>query len=224
MHDRQRIARATVSAILRAVPTSRLTQRALDALSRALSQSGVRHSASRTSRTSLGLVFVDVVNFSSWTARNSDREALRLLDELHACIERCVSVGKGKVIKRLGDGFFLAFPSASQAVRAAVLIDRSVTAATRELNGVRVRIAVHAGHPLASGDDFIGHDVNVASRLLEHCAPGQVVVSQVAKESAERRLRTVRFRYSKRVKLRGVGQIYSVYVAESRAARGRRSA
>jgi class 3 adenylate cyclase len=41
-----------------------------------------------------------------------------------------------------------------------------------------VRIGVHFGHPVRRGQDVIGHDVNVAARIVDLAAPGEVLVSE----------------------------------------------
>ena len=66
-------------------------------------------------------------------------------------------------MKPLGDGFLLAFPSASQAIRGALAVK---TAVDRKAEGefeLRVRIAVHAGEPAVEQDDLLGHDVNLTA-------------------------------------------------------------
>ena len=41
-----------------------------------------------------------------------------------------------------------------------------------------VRIGVHFGRPVRRGQDLIGHDVNVAARIVQLAAPGEVLVSE----------------------------------------------
>jgi class 3 adenylate cyclase len=147
---------------------------------------------------SIGIVFIDVVDFTSYTAAHGDDAGIRLLDRASGIVDRGVEIGKGVSVKKLGDGWLLAFPSPSQAVRASVHIARAARRA-----GLGLRIAVHAGSPRVDEDDLLGHDVNIAARLLEHCGPGEVVVTDDAKVRAERRLRTVRWETSRRVDVRG---------------------
>ena len=40
-----------------------------------------------------------------------------------------------------------------------------------------VRIGIHYGRSLKRGNDVIGHDVNVAARIVDLAAPGEVLVS-----------------------------------------------
>ena len=43
-----------------------------------------------------------------------------------------------------------------------------------------MRMGVHFGQPARRGDDLVGHDVNVASRIVELAAPGEVLASEAA--------------------------------------------
>jgi adenylate cyclase len=150
----------------------------------------------------VAIVFVDVADFTAITAERGDKEALRIISELAEIIERIARRMRGELVKTLGDGFLLAFPSASQGVRAAVNI-RDAVEKEKSLEA-ELRIAVHAGEPLVDQDDLLGHDVNITARLLDHCKPGGVLVSEAARELAEPRLRTIAFGRRRTVKVRGL--------------------
>lgn len=153
----------------------------------------------------VGIVFVDIADFMAFTARHGDKVAAELLSHFSDMVVRSIMPSRGECVKSLGDGFLLAFPSASQAVRGAVALNNSMT----RFNGgradpIRVRIAVHAGEPLIEGDDLLGHDVNLTARLLDHCEPGAVIVSEAAKDLAAKRLRKVRFTEVRSIKIKGL--------------------
>ena len=162
---------------------------------------------------SVGIVFVDIAGFTAYTERAGDDAAIELLARLDDMIETKVREVQGECVKHLGDGFLLAFPSASQAVRGAVSLCRTVRQkrASDPTFEVTLRIAVHAGEPLVEGDDLLGHDVNLTARLLEHCKPDHVLVSEAAKELAEKRLRSIEFGRRKVVKVRGLSSKIAVY-------------
>lgn len=162
----------------------------------------------------VGIVFVDVSGFTRFTAAHGDAAAIDLLGRLSEIVVKKTNACDGEVVKKLGDGFLLAFPSASQAVRGSV----SLRDAVRRMKAVgdfktRLRIAVHAGEPLVEGDDLLGHDVNLTARLLDHCAPDEVIVSKPAKELAERRLKKIDFGRERRVKIRGLAGRKTIYTA-----------
>jgi class 3 adenylate cyclase len=161
----------------------------------------------------IGIAFVDVADFVAYTERHGDDSAIALVNRLSEIVQAAIRPVNGAIVKRLGDGFLLAFPSASQALRGAVAIrDASGRGRGRRAEPpVDVRIAVHAGEPLIDRDDLLGHDVNLTARLLDHCRPGEVVVSEAAKELAERRLKKIRFGRRRQLKIRGLAGRVPVY-------------
>lgn len=154
----------------------------------------------------VGIVFIDVAGFTQYTADHGDDAAIELLGKLSTLISRSTRAGKGEIVKSLGDGFLLAFPSASQAVRGAVSVrDGSLALRRKDPDfPAQLRIAVHAGEPLIEQDDLLGHDVNITARLLDHCEPDEIVVSEAACELAERRLKKISFDHPREVKIRGL--------------------
>ena len=161
----------------------------------------------------LGIVFVDVANFTTFTAERGDAVASKTLSRLHRLIETAIKPMKGECVKHLGDGFLLAFPSASQAVRGSTA-NRNALRRLRDGDptfGITLRIAAHAGEPLVEQDDLLGHDVNLTARLLDHCDPGEIIVSGAAKELAERRLKKIRFKDRRVIKIRGLSTPVEVF-------------
>ena len=161
----------------------------------------------------VGIVFVDVANFTSFTAERGDKVAVQTISRLSALIHTAIKPARGECVKHLGDGFLLAFPSASQAVRGANAIraalkrpkDRGIE------RTLQVRMAVHAGEPSVEQDDLLGHDVNLTARLLDHCDPGEIIVSGAAKDLAERRLKKISFTKRRTIKIRGLTTPVTVY-------------
>lgn len=154
----------------------------------------------------VGIVFVDVVGFTTLTETRGDKVAIALLGRLERMVDKKARQAKGEVVKQLGDGFLLAFSSASQSVRFGIDL-RDAMAEERGKDptfDLMIRIAVHAGEPLVQGDDLLGHDVNLAARLLEHCKPDKILISEPAKELAERRLKRVVFGKRRMIKIRGL--------------------
>ncbi|WP_020145934.1 tetratricopeptide repeat protein [Terracoccus sp. 273MFTsu3.1] len=84
-----------------------------------------------------------------------------------------------------GDSFFVVFPTAEGAVRAAVQAQRGLQ--THGWPGderVRVRMGIHTGSPQVHDDDYVGMDVHRAARIASSAHGGQAVLSSVAAELA----------------------------------------
>jgi adenylate cyclase len=151
----------------------------------------------------VAVVFTDIEGFTSYTARHGDEAALALLADHHRATGPIVRSRGGKVVKRLGDGLMLSFPSAESAVLAALeLVDVPPT-------GLRLRAGVHCGEAVVTPDDLIGHDVNVAARVAAVARGGQVLAT-VAVRTAVGDLPGVAFGRARRRSFKGVDQAVPV--------------
>ena len=63
---------------------------------------------------------------------------------------------------------------------------------------------MHHGTALHRGDDIIGHDVNVAARIVEIAAPGEVLVSDAVRVGVDSDAAQVRFTELGPVAMKGV--------------------
>jgi DNA-binding NarL/FixJ family response regulator/class 3 adenylate cyclase len=82
-----------------------------------------------------------------------------------------------------GDEFLLAFQKPTDAVEAAVAIQRSHNSHTWPGDRpVRVRIGIHTGTPAIEDDDYVGLDVHWVARLSAAGHGGQVLLSQASVE------------------------------------------
>ena len=167
----------------------------------------------------VGIVFADVAGFTTMTERKGDVAAIEVLNRVEQLVHATLARTRGECVKQLGDGFLLAFPSASQAIRGAMRLREAVgrQRAKDPAFDVSLRIAVHAGEPLVTGDDLLGLDVNLAARLLDHCKSDRVVVSEAALELAQKRLKSVDFHSRRAVKIRGLSGRTTVYYARPAA-------
>jgi adenylate cyclase len=115
----------------------------------------------------------DVVGYSTMMGTDEARAlaAIRLLRE--ALFEPEVARWRGVVVKRLGDGWLVEFPSVIDAVGCAVAVQNRMA----EVQEVELRIGVHIGDIVHEDDDIYGDGVNIAARLEAVGAPGHVLIS-----------------------------------------------
>ena len=122
--------------------------------------------------------FTDIVGFTEFTATSGDQAALDVL-EIQAGIVGDVLPPAAQVVKELGDGLMLWFSDAADAVDSAVqLQERFAKTVVDEIFPLWVRIGLHWGQPTRRGGDLIGHDVNVAARIVDEAAPGEILLSE----------------------------------------------
>ncbi|HKB27705.1 MAG TPA: adenylate/guanylate cyclase domain-containing protein, partial [Candidatus Limnocylindrales bacterium] len=77
-----------------------------------------------------------------------------------------------------GDSFFVVFPSAGDAIAAAVEGQRALGAESWPADGqVRVRMGLHAGEATRAGGSLVGLDINRAARIEAAANGGQIIVS-----------------------------------------------
>lgn len=129
------------------------------------------------------ICFTDIVESTALAARLGD-DAFDSLRRRHfAELAREVEALGGEVVKNLGDGLMIAFTSASDAVVAAVAMQRAVDAAGRRRDSDRlvIRVGISAGDATFEDGDWFGVPVVESSRLCAAAEPGQILVSEVVR-------------------------------------------
>jgi predicted ATPase/class 3 adenylate cyclase len=101
----------------------------------------------------------------------SERYAAELADHRRVVREACAD-GGGVEVDTQGDAFFVAFPTAPGAVDAARAITDGLSPGR-----IQVRIGLHTGTPLRTGEGYVGPDVHRAARIAAAGHGGQVLVS-----------------------------------------------
>jgi TolB-like protein len=80
----------------------------------------------------------------------------------------------GRLVKLMGDGALVEFPSVVEAVEAALAIQQRVAAGDGR---IRLRIGINLGDIIVEGSDIYGDGVNVAARLEGLADPGGICIS-----------------------------------------------
>ena len=101
--------------------------------------------------------------------------ALSRHDEI---LKNAIEERGGYVFKTVGDAFCAAFPTASNALEAALSAQRALFAAEwNESEPLRVRMALHTGAAEERDGDYFGPPLNRIARLLSAAHGGQVLLS-----------------------------------------------
>lgn len=128
------------------------------------------------------IVSVDIAGFSALAERDA-AEALALVARVRLLATSITAHHNGRIFNTAGDGLMLEFAGASDALNAAIALCEAST-------GAKLRFGVHLGEVTETANgDLLGHDVNVAARLQAEAAPGTILTSQVARDSASPELR-----------------------------------
>jgi len=131
------------------------------------------------------IMFTDLVGFTEFTALRGDTIALDLLAIQERLVRESLPAG-ARIVKDLGDGLMLSFDDACVAVETGLALqERFEEEAARSDFPLWVRIGLHSGRPVPRGNDLIGNDVNIAARIVDLAAPGEVVTSEATASLAE---------------------------------------
>ena len=115
----------------------------------------------------------------------------RLKSHREALIDYTISEHNGRIVKEMGDGLLVEFPSVVEAVRCAVEIQGEMAARNAEVpQGRRIvfRIGINVGDVIVEGDDIYGDGVNVAARLEALTPPGGICISRAARDQVRDKL------------------------------------
>lgn len=139
-----------------------------------------------TQRRLAAIVSADVVGYSRLMGADETGTHVRLKARFSELVEPKIAEYGGRVVKLMGDGLLAEFPSITNAVTWAVVVQTKIAELnTDEPDEERIdyRVGVNLGEVIIDGDDIFGDGVNVAARLQEIAEPGGVCIS--AKVHAE---------------------------------------
>jgi adenylate cyclase len=134
----------------------------------------------RVQRRLAAILAADVVGYSRLMERDEAGTLARLKAVRAELIDPGIAEHGGRIVKTMGDGVLVEFPSAVAAVENAVAIQAAMAERTREEpedTRLRFRVGISLGDVIIDGDDIYGNGVNVAARLEGLCEPGGVYIS-----------------------------------------------
>ena len=140
--------------------------------------------AARYADAPVTLLFTDIEGSTTLTERLGDARAQELLRDHDSIVRQALNARGGSEIKHTGDGIMASFPSASGALEAAIAMQRSLAQRNEEQpdEAILVRIGLNSGEPVRDGDDLFGTSVQLARRICDKAAPGQILASNVVRE------------------------------------------
>ena len=126
------------------------------------------------------ILAADVVGYSKMMAEDEAGTLAALRAHRAAVFDPHVARHGGRLVKLMGDGSLVEFPSVVEAVAAAIAIQRQLAS---EPGPITLRIGINLGDVIIEGGDLYGDGVNVAARLEGLAPPGGLCVSAVVHES-----------------------------------------
>jgi TolB-like protein/class 3 adenylate cyclase/Tfp pilus assembly protein PilF len=136
------------------------------------------------------ILAADVVGYSRLMGEDEAGTAKIVRERREAATPIVRSFG-GRLVKTMGDGVLLEFPSVVAAVECAIAIQKMMAernATAPEAKRILYRVGVNLGDILIDGEDILGDGVNVAARLEGNCEPGAICLSEDAWRQARGRI------------------------------------
>lgn len=131
----------------------------------------------------LTLLFTDIEGSTRLLQQLGDGYA-SVLKKCRYVMREAFRQSRGFEVDTQGDAFFVVFERASDAVLAAIQVQQALFAAQwPEGADVRVRIGIHTGEPLPTEEGYVGLDVHRAARIMSAAHGGQVLLSQITRDS-----------------------------------------
>jgi predicted ATPase/class 3 adenylate cyclase len=132
------------------------------------------------------LLFTDIEGSTRLLQQLGGEQYGRLLAETRWLLQGIFQRWNGSIVDTQGDAFFVAFVRASDAIAAAIDIQREF--ATHQFPGeasVSLRMGIHTGEPRVASTGYIGMDVHRGARIMSAGHGGQILLSQTTRDLVE---------------------------------------
>ncbi len=127
------------------------------------------------------ILAADVVGYSRLIREDEAGTLAALKTHREQLIAPKVAERKGRIVKLMGDGLLVEFPSAVEAVQCAVEIQHMIgdrNATVSEEKRIVYRVGINIGDIVVEDDDIYGDGVNVAARLEGLAEPSGICVAR----------------------------------------------
>jgi adenylate cyclase len=152
------------------------TEHQIEHVEQALEDAGVSLPATPPT----AMCFVDLTGYTRLTEEQGDEAAAALAGRLTEIVQQRSRRQGGEAVKWVGDGVMFRFRDPSDAVVSALDMVEEIPAAGLP----PAHVGVAAGPVIRQGGDYYGRTVNLASRISDRAAGGQVLVSEPVVELA----------------------------------------
>jgi len=135
----------------------------------------------RVQRRLAAILAADVVGYSRLMGEDEAGTLAQLKAHRKELLEPKITEHGGHIVKLMGDGVLVEFPSVVEAVQCAVEVQNGMAvrnASVPDDRRITFRIGVNLGDVIVEGDDIYGDGVNVAARLEGLAEPGGICVSR----------------------------------------------
>jgi len=131
------------------------------------------------------ILAADVVGYSKLMAEDETGTLAVLREHRHNLFDPETGKRGGRIVKLMGDGTLVEFPSVVDAVECALAIQQALAGTD---SPIKLRIGINLGDVIIDGDDIYGDGVNIAARLEALAEPGGVCISDMVYQNVRAKL------------------------------------
>ncbi|MBO9479671.1 hypothetical protein J7382_19165 [Shimia sp. R11_0] len=120
------------------------------------------------------LMCADLVGYSALMGEDEALAVASVQELRKTHLEPVAATHGGEVLKRMGDGWILSFPSVEEALDCAEEVQSNLA----DHKVIKLRIGCHIGEIVEDEADFYGNGVNIAQRIETEAPPGGAMFSE----------------------------------------------
>ena len=118
-------------------------------------------------------MFTDIVGYTA-IMQQDEKRAFEILKNNLVIHQTVINDFNGRLIKELGDGILASFSNVSDALNAAIKIQKQ----SNDTNEFKLSIGIHQGEVVFENGDIFGDAVNIASRIQSLGISGSILISK----------------------------------------------
>ncbi len=157
------------------------------------------------SRQLAAIMFTDIVGYTALMG-NDEEKAFRILNKNRELQKPIIEQFNGKWIKELGDGVMASFNTVSDAVNAAIRIQKE----SQTIQDLQLTIGIHLGEVVFENEDVFGDGVNIAARIQALSIPGSIYISEAIHNNIANK-QGMETKFVKQEKLKNVDSPMRIY-------------
>jgi len=133
---------------------------------------------------SLAVLFTDLSNSTSLYETIGDSKAFAFVQNHFRYLKDCITAHKGGIVKTIGDAVMASFPSAPDALEAAIEMQKGWAEFMRQYGAqadVQLKVGLHQGPCITINNkgqlDYFGGMINTAARVQAQSAGGDILLT-----------------------------------------------
>ena len=162
----------------------------------------------------LTVFFIDMADSTQKSNELAQSAYLKLIKTFEEATEASITANRGQIVKKMGDGILAIFKHPLNATVAAMSVQQKIQQHNErhlEQDKFHVRVGLNTGPVTRKDNDMFGKEVNVASRLQNYGAKGDVLLTEATFEQIRDFVRCTKLGG---INVKGVTEPITAYKAE----------